>query len=263
MKHFRFFFSNGKQRFRSFYASLLCPQTCLLCGQQCRTGLPLCKRCIDTEFICSINSRNSRTEAVAYYNTERCRRCGKILISEQEYCTRCRMEYVEGIADASSACDRIFTLFPYIGLGQRLVPAWKNNSIRSFSSVFAPLVFRFLMQNPELLGIPLVPVPPRPQKLREKGWDQIEDLVKALTVFPQITVKRCLQRRDGTAQKKLSRDERAVNLQGKISVSAKTVPDTLILLDDVMTTGATLEACAAALKQAGCKHVLGLCLFFD
>jgi len=260
MKHFRFFFSNGKQRFRSFYASLLCPQVCLLCGQQCSTGLPVCKRCIETEFIGSINSR---PEAAVCCSTERCRRCGKILISEQEYCTRCRMEYIEGIADASSACDRIFTLFPYIGLGQQLVPAWKNNSIRSFSAVFAPLVFRFLMQNPELLGIPLVPVPPRPQKLREKGWDQIEDLVKALTVFPQITVKRCLQRRDGTAQKKLSKEERAVNLQGKISVSAKTVPDTLILLDDVMTTGATLEACAAALKQAGCKHVLGLCLFFD
>lgn len=78
-----------------------------------------------------------------------------------------------------------------------------------------------------------------------------------------MTIYRCLKRQDGIPQKKLSKAERAVNLQGKIRLAAKAVPNTLILLDDVMTTGATLEACARTLKAAGCKKVYGLCLFFD
>jgi len=143
------------------------------------------------------------------------------------------------------------------------LPVWKNNNIRTFSTIFAPLIHSFFTQHPGLMNIPLVPVPPRPKKLREKGWDQIEDLVKDLSVYPQLTIYRCLRRQDGIPQKKLSKTDRAVNLQGKIKLAVKTVPDTLILLDDVMTTGATLEACARILKTAGCKKVYGLCLFFD
>jgi len=140
---------------------------------------------------------------------------------------------------------------------------WKNNNIRTFSAVFAPLVRRFLMQNPELTQLPIVPVPPRPKKLREKGWDQVEDLAHDLATYPPLKVYRCLKRKDGTPQKKLSKKERAVNLQGKISTTAKPIPQKLILLDDVMTTGATLEACARILKQAGSTTVYALCLFFD
>jgi comF-related protein len=144
-----------------------------------------------------------------------------------------------------------------------LLPVWKNNSIRTFSTVFAPLIHNFLTQHPEFASLPLVPVPPRPKKLWEKGWDQIEDLAKDLAVYPALTIYRCLKRQDGIPQKKLSKADRAVNLQGKITFSAKAVPDKVMLLDDVMTTGATLEACAHVLKNAGCREVYGLCLFFD
>ena len=250
-----------KNTVRKFYSSLLCPQKCLLCGHVSGAELPLCSHCIQTEFkpyICFADSEDSQDEA-----TRRCRHCGKILISEHEYCTHCKPADGEQVNKPKSACDRIFTLFPYIGLGQKLLPSWKNNNIRTFSTVFAPLIHSFFTQYPGLMNIPLVPVPPRPKKLREKGWDQIEDLVKDLLVYPQLTIYRCLKRQDGIPQKKLSKTDRAVNLQGKIKLVTKTVPDTLILLDDVMTTGATLEACARVLKNAGCREVYGLCLFFD
>ena len=251
---------HAKNILRKYYGNLLCPQTCLLCGKVSGTGLPLCSHCIRTEckpYLSSVSSEHSQeTES-------RCRHCGKILISEHEYCTRCRPTDDEQANKPKPACDRIFTLFPYIGLGQKLLPVWKNNNIRTFSTVFAPLIHSFFTQHPDLAELPLVPVPPRPKKLREKGWDQIEDLAKDLSVYPQLTIYRCLKRQNGTPQKKLSKEERATNLQGKISLSAKTVPDKLILLDDVMTTGATLEACARVLKAAGCKEVYGLCLFFD
>ena len=250
----------AKSILRQLYSGFLCPQTCLLCKNKSEGGLALCSHCIQTEFKPYIGSADSEDTREA---DARCKRCGKILISEQEYCTRCRPSDDETAKKPESACNRIFTLFPYIGLGQKVLPVWKNNSIRTFSTVFAPLIHNFLTGYPELMNIPLVPVPPRPKKLREKGWDQIEDLVNDLSVYPQLMIYRCLKRQDGIPQKKLSKTDRAVNLQGKIKLAVKTVPDKLILLDDVMTTGATLEACARTLKVAGCKEVYGLCLFFD
>ena len=255
------FLHHAKNIARKFYSNLLFPQPCRLCGNISEAGLPLCNHCIQTEFIPYIAATDA--EKQSQKAESRCKHCGKILISEHEYCTRCRPSDDEKVEKQKPACDRIFTLFPYIGLGQKLLPVWKNNNIRSFSTAFAPLIHSFLTQHPKLMSIPLVPVPPRPKKLREKGWDQIEDLVKDLSVYSELTIYRCLKRQDGIPQKKLSKTERAVNLQGKIKLAAKTVPETLILLDDVMTTGATLEACARALKVAGCKNVYGLCLFFD
>ena len=249
-----------KNVLRKCYSGLLCPQLCLLCGKVSEAGLPLCSHCIQTEFEPYIGSDDLECLRQA---EPRCKHCGKILISEHEYCTCCRRTDGESTEKPQPACDRIFTLFPYIGLVQKLLPVWKNNTIRAFSTVFAPLIYSFFTQYPGLMNIPLVPVPPRPKKLREKGWDQIEDLAKDLAVYPELTIYRCLKRQDGIPQKKLSKADRAVNLQGKITFSAKAVPKKLMLLDDVMTTGATLEACARALKAAGCREVYGLCLFFD
>ena len=65
-------------------------------------------------------------------------------------------------------------------------------------------------------------------------------------------------------QKKLGRLARHTNMRGAIAVKGTiAVPQKAIVIDDLMTTGATLEACADALKAAGCGKVYGLTLFFD
>jgi predicted amidophosphoribosyltransferase len=89
----------------------------------------------------------------------------------------------------------------------------------------------------------------------------VEYLVRRLEKegFP---VRRCLKRLDIRTQKKLGRRDRLENLEGRF-VPAATVPRKALLIDDVMTTGATLESCAAALKGAGAEQVCGVCLFYD
>ncbi|MCL2762861.1 MAG: ComF family protein, partial [Treponema sp.] len=77
-----------------------------------------------------------------------------------------------------------------------------------------------------------------------------------------ITVNRCLKRLPSISQKKLGRENRFLNLKGRI-IPIRQVPRTAIVIDDVMTTGSTLNACAAALKEAGTQIVYGLCLFYD
>ncbi|MGP1455441.1 MAG: ComF family protein [Treponema sp.] len=246
------------QLVRRMYAALLSPQYCMLCNQPSKTALPLCPHCIE----CGLKPY-TKDAGTPLYNSSRCLHCGRPLISEQTYCTECRGSELDSSPSASHFCTRIFALYPYIGLGQKLMPAWKNQNIRSFSAVFAPLLAAFILQQPELRGLPIVPVPPRANKLRSKGWDQMQDISRHIAACSDIALYPCLRRTGKVPQKQLSRNERMNNIMHSITVSAKRVPEALIVIDDVMTTGATLEACAHALIAHGCKKVYGLCLFFN
>ncbi|MDR1024441.1 MAG: ComF family protein, partial [Treponema sp.] len=103
--------------------------------------------------------------------------------------------------------------------------------------------------------------PPRPGKIRRSGWDQVEYLARRLEK-EDLPVRRCLKRLPSKTQKKLGRQDRLQNLEGRF-ISTAAPPRRALLIDDVMTTGATLEACAAALKKAGSELVYGICLFYD
>jgi predicted amidophosphoribosyltransferase len=115
-------------------------------------------------------------------------------------------------------------------------------------------------------GTGIVPVPPRPGKIRQTGWDQVEYLAKLQEKGGRnqagMPVTRCLKRLPSKSQKELGRANRQTNLRGRI-VPVSKVPEICILIDDVMTTGSTLDACAAALKEGGAQTIYGLCLFYD
>jgi Predicted amidophosphoribosyltransferases len=158
--------------------------------------------------------------------------------------------------------DRIIPLYPYTPWGQELLSVWKLSGMRGFSRVYAGLLAVALGGTGP--GCTVVPVPPRPGKIREKGWDQVEDLVRILEREHGIGVTRCLWRTARIQQKRLGRAGRVMNLRGHVSARPGfPVPETGILIDDLMTTGATLDSCAEALKSAGCRTVWGLTLFYD
>jgi predicted amidophosphoribosyltransferase len=93
--------------------------------------------------------------------------------------------------------------------------------------------------------------------------DQVDFLVRNLRkANDRLPVSRCLKRRVSKAQKSLNRKDRLENLKDRIYVKG-TVPQTALIIDDVITTGSTMEICANTLKAAGAKTVYGLCLFYD
>jgi len=186
---------------------------------------------------------------------ESCEYCGKPLISEQGSCLSCRQTEPKGF-------DRALVLFPYSGQYRKLLRAYKFDKHISLGNFFDEIIRGTLVKK----GIPaetaIVPVPPRPGKIRNTGWDQVEYLAKLLEKGKGLIISRCLKRLKSKSQKELSRENRQTNLKGRI-IPKKQIPQTALVLDDVITTGSTLDACAQTLKEAGTQTVYGLCLFYD
>jgi len=211
----------------------------------------LCERCAEAV--------RAEARASVSLNVEHCPICGKPVVSEQGRCMRCRgVEY---------GFDSAWPLFRYAGMVRTLILAYKSSQRRSLACFFAGAIAEVLEER--YPGRIVVPVPPRPGKLRKKGWDQVEDLARILERRHRVTVSRILTRADGKQQKALDLEGRAANMRGKIGIGRSshgrrcTIPADPVLLDDVLTTGATLSECARTLKAAGSVRVDAVAIAAD
>ncbi|MCL2808732.1 MAG: ComF family protein [Treponema sp.] len=197
---------------------------------------------------------------INYINENKCNICGKPLISEIETCLQCRNK--ENLKEEKSNIDRLWTFFPYMGKYRKLLTEYKFKKNLILANLFAELITEVIKNEPLFENIEIVPVPPRPGKIKNLGWDQVDFLVKKLKKQSNFTVNRCLKRKKSKIQKQLNRAERMENLKGRIFIKGK-APKTALIIDDVITTGSTMEVIAQVLKQAGTKKVYGLSLFYD
>jgi len=227
----------------------LFPETCALCESALIDSdevlVGLCKDCH-----ASINPVLSETQ---------CKICGKPLISEQETCLSCR--------NTQHSFDRLWSLFPYTGKYRKLLTAYKFGKKLPLADFFAQRIAEVVKNEPLLQNAVIVPVPPRPGKIKETGWDQVDYLVKRIKKYlPDVSVNKLLKRGKSKVQKQLNRADRLDNLKGRITINSRVsnnASDNVLLIDDVITTGATLEVCSAVLKEKGAKKVYGICLFYD
>jgi len=263
----------GLERIHYYLREYFFPQGCGACAialldiEDVNTGL--CGKC-----------RSIFESAFAGQN--RCRYCGRQLISEIETCLSCREKEAAKNGRFNEYFIKQRALFPYTGKFRLVLRAYKFGKSLGLGNYFVRFLNMTIKDLDDVLietpmaysGAPSgcqeaawVPVPPKPGKIKTHGWDQIEFLAGLLEKAKgrnakTLPVCRCLKRLSSRSQKKLNRDERGKNLKGRI-ICVKPPPRTAILFDDVITTGATLNACAEALLKGGAGKVYGICLFYD
>ena len=189
-----------------------------------------------------------------------CRHCGVGVAGRIDHaftCLRCQED--------PPAFDRAFSLFRYEGGVREAIHALKYHHDFSVIPDLAALLEAGLRVHvPDLEGLTLVPVPLHRRKQRQRGFNQSRELADVLRRWvPGLGLWTGLRRVKNTeTQTHLSAAGRRDNVRAAFRVAprAKDSPARALLVDDVMTTGATLDACAKALRRAGVREILAMTL---
>jgi ComF family protein len=223
-------------RLKGMALDLLFPRWCVGCGRE-------------GDFICP-----SCRQSLSRIMPPLCPKCGRPQSSAM-LCPGCLSWQAE--------IDGIRSPFRFDGAIRQAIHELKYRNLRALAGLLAQLLSDYLVNNP-VPGEVLVPVPLHHKRLRERGYNQscllaqelgklinlpvVDDcLVRQRHAPPQARTSTVDERRSNVADAFFCRDLR---LKGK----------QVLLIDDVSTSGATLDACARALKEAGATTVWGLVL---
>jgi ComF family protein len=203
---------------------------CLVCGER-GAGDDLCALC----------------RAALPWNRNACLRCGLPLPQSESACGAC-LKHPPPFAATRAALIYSFPL-------DRLLLRFKFHGDLAAGRLLSQLFCQALGDSE--LPKALVPVPLHGSRLRERGYDQALELAKAMARRTGISLHRhALRRVRGTArQSELGLSARQRNLRGAFAVVGDALPKHVALIDDVMTTGATLRECAQTLLRSGVEQV--------
>ena len=189
-------------------------------------------------------------------------RCGKPIVSEQdEFCHDCEQK--------KRSFEKGFAVFAYDDVMQQAVGDYKYRHRKELADFFAAEmadVFRRRMT--ALHAKALVPVPVHAARKRYRGYNQTEILCKKLSKELGIPTAELLERDKKTVpQKELEASDRLRNLESAIrfrqdGLQNGWIPQTVVLVDDIYTTGSTAEACTRALLCGGVStvYLFSLCI---
>lgn len=145
---------------------------------------------------------------------------------------------------------------------KRAIYQFKYRQKRRLALPLADLMHQYLLEDP-LPAELIVPVPLHIDRLRERGYNQAALLTRELSERSGLPVEEggLVRIRETAPQVALKADERRRNVRGAFRGQGEKLKDRQVLLiDDVCTTGTTLEACAEALREKGARSVWALVL---
>jgi ComF family protein len=184
-----------------------------------------------------------------------CVACGAHAGAAEPLCRRCRGELRWLGPDLASACGvEVWAPLAYEGPARAVVKALKFGRVARLVEAMAAQIAANAPPHVLASGA-LVPVPLHPARLRRRGFNQAAGLAAAVAARSGLPLADCLARSgDRSTQVGRDRRERLRGIAGSVRVCGA-APAEAILVDDVITTGATLAACAEALRAAGSTYV--------
>lgn len=223
---------------------ILYPARCPICHEILRGKGRVCAPC---------------AKKIRYIKEPRCKKCGKELEKmEAEYCRDClRFPH---------SYDRGIAVFAYDEVMRRSISMFKYHNRREYAKFYAEEMMRagngYLKRwNPEVI----LPVPIHRQKKRKRGFNQAELVAKELGRLTSIPVDTgfLVRTEKTTPQKELTKKQRKENLKKAFAISQNTKKyERVLLVDDIYTTGATMDAISELLRDNHTKNIffLSICV---
>lgn len=222
---------------QQFFTKIL-PYTCWLCGIRSDQELDLCCNC---------------TQNLPWIE-DRCYQCGAQLFREEEHvtCTTCQ--------EKPFAFDRLCGLFAYQDQLPHLIGKIKFGQNLALTKLFGTLLADKILDwyAPEDLPTVMIPVPLHAKRLRQRGFNQALELIKPLRKklgIPIIANASIIRQKATAPQAKLDLNKRKKNIKNAFVINKNIVHKHVALVDDVVTTGNTVNELAAELKAAGVEVV--------
>lgn len=217
---------------------LLYPRHCPLCNAVLEfEGMQVCEPCIRKQ-VC--------------IKPPYCMKCGKTIEdATEEYCGDCR--------EVPKTFERGFPVFAYSGAIKDALYAFKYKNQRSYGDFFADCIYgQYGEEFRKLQFDGLVPVPVHRKKRKARGYNQAEVLARSLAKHLELPVypSYILRIVNTNPQKELNDKIRMKNLNNAFKIGENTIKlKKVLLVDDIYTSGATIEACTKVLLDAGVEKV--------
>ena len=222
------------EKIKNFLLDLIFPNHCLACKKE---GKLICENCL---------------QKLPIFNTIICPVCSRRLPGKEPQQWKCKIHGTK----TKLKFVAYSTLYDY-RLTKNIIGALKYNFVKELAKPMSEIMINNLKQF-ELANLLLVPVPLHKIKLRERNFNQAELLVKNISNETGLACADVLTKIKNTkSQTELGFNDRKGNVKNVFRCQNKEIirNKNILLVDDVITTGATLQECAKILKQNGAKTV--------